>query len=190
MTIMIQKIMPNVLSGFRLVATPFLLYLAWEGHHNSFLVLLALSLMTDAFDGYIARRLDTTSEFGTRLDSLGDMATYLSVPLCAYWLWPEILKREVFFVLLVIVAYTMPLIAGYAKFRRFPSYHTWAAKSSAVLISIAVFMLFITDIAWPFRVAAVIQVLVACEEIAITLRLSELQSNVCSYWHVQKSLKH
>jgi CDP-diacylglycerol--glycerol-3-phosphate 3-phosphatidyltransferase len=41
-----------------------------------------------------------------------------------------------------------------------------------------------TDIAWPFRCAAVLLCLSACEEIAITLRLTELRSNVRSYWHV------
>ncbi len=181
---------PYLLSGFRLIAAPFLLYFAWTGRHNLFLALLAISLFTDSIDGFIARRLKTASEFGAKLDSWGDLATYLTVPLCAYWLWPDILKREAFFVLLVIAAFTFPLIAGFMKFRRLPSYHTWAAKTSAVLISAAAFILFITDIAWPFRVAAMVQAFVACEEIAITLRLSEIQSNVRSLWHVNKQNKN
>jgi CDP-diacylglycerol--glycerol-3-phosphate 3-phosphatidyltransferase len=175
---------PNLLSGFRLVAAPFLLYLAWTGHPKLFLALLAISLLSDSVDGFIARRLDDTSEFGTRLDSWGDLATYLTVPLCAWWLWPEILKREAFFVLLVVAAYVIPLMAGFAKFRRLPSYHTWGAKTGAVLMSVSVLVLFIADIAWPFRCAAIFQALVACEEVAITIRLSEPETNVPSYWHL------
>ena len=153
--------------------------------------MLAISLFTDSIDGYIACRLKTASELGTKLDSFGDLAIYLTVPLCAYWLWRDILKREAFFVLLVIAAFTFPLIAGLVKFRRLPSYHTWAAKTSAVLISVATFVLFMTDIVWPFRVAAIIQAFVACEEIAITLRLSEIQSNnVRSLWHINKHSKN
>jgi len=181
---------PNLLSGFRLIAAPFLLYFAWTGRHNLFLAMLVISLFTDSIDGFIARRLEVASEFGAKLDSLGDLVTYLTVPLCAYWLWPDILKREAFFVLLVIAAFTFPLIAGFVKFQRLPIYHTWAAKISAVLISAAAFILFITDISWPFRVAAILQAIVACEEIAITLRLSEIQSNVRSLWHVNKYLKN
>ncbi|MBW2327077.1 MAG: CDP-alcohol phosphatidyltransferase family protein, partial [Deltaproteobacteria bacterium] len=72
---------PNLLSGFRLFAAPFLLYLAWMGHPNLFLVLLALSLLSDSIDGFVARRLNEVSELGTKLDSWGDLAIYLTVPL-------------------------------------------------------------------------------------------------------------
>jgi len=183
---MTQKgaILPNFLSGFRLVAAPFLLYLAWTGRPHLFLALLAISLLSDAIDGLIARRLRRTSEFGTKLDSWGDLATYLTVPICAWWLWPEILRREAFFVGLVVAAYIVPLVAGFAKFRRLPSYHTRGAKIAAVVMSVGVFILFIFDIPWPFYCAAVLQALVACEEVAITLRLSEPQSNVPSFWHL------
>ena len=177
---------PNLLSGFRLIAAPFLLYLAWTGHPNMFLALLAIALLSDSIDGFIARKLKETSDFGTKLDSWGDLATYLTVPLCAWWLWPEILKREGFFVLTVVVAYTIPLIVAFVKFRRLPTYHTWAAKTAAVLMSVSVFLLFVSKVAWPFRCAAVVQALVACEEVAITLRLSELQGNVRSFWHVAR----
>jgi CDP-diacylglycerol--glycerol-3-phosphate 3-phosphatidyltransferase len=175
---------PNLLSGFRLIAAPFLLYLAWTGRPTLFLVLLSLSLLSDCVDGFIARKLENTSEFGTRLDSWGDLATYLTVPLCAWWLWPEILKREAPFVLLVVAAYVVPLVAGFVKFRRLPSYHTWGAKAGAVLMSVAVLILFVADMPWPFRCAAAAQAAVACEEIAITLRLSEPRTNVPSYWHL------
>ena len=177
---------PNVLSGFRLIAAPFLLYLARTGHPRLFLALLAVSLFSDSIDGFIARRLNKTSEFGTKLDSWGDLATYLTVPLCAWWLWPEILKREAFFVVLVVSAYVLPLVAGFVKFRRLPSYHTWAAKAAAVLMSIAFFILFIFDISRPFHCAAILQALVACEEIAMTLMLPEWHGNVPSFLHATR----
>lgn len=175
---------PNLLSGFRLIAAPFLLCLAWIGQPVLFLALLAISLLSDSVDGLIARRLDRASEFGTKLDSWGDLATYLTVPICAWWLWPEILRREALFVWLVVGAYVVPLVLGFVKFRRLPSYHTWAAKAAAIVMSIGVFILFIFDIPWPFYCAAIFQALTACEEVAITLRLSEPRTNVPSYWHL------
>ena len=180
---------PNLLSGFRLIAAPFLLGLAWMGYADLFLLLLSLSLFSDSVDGFIARRLNVTSELGTRLDSWGDLATYLTVPLCAWWLWPEILKREAFFVLVAVGAYVVPLLAGLMKFRRVPSYHAWAAKISAVLMSIAALVLFITEMAWPFRVAAIVQALEAIEEVLITIVLPAPQGNVHSLWHAGKIKK-
>lgn len=181
-----KKSIPNILSGFRIIAVPFLLYFAWTGYINLFLGLLIISLLSDAIDGYIARTLSLTSDIGTKLDSWGDMATYLSVPFCAWWLWPEILKKEAVYVFIVIGAYVIPIIAGLIKFRRIPSYHTWGAKIAAVIMSIAVFILFITEVSWPFRCAAVVQAIVACEEVSITIQLSKLQGNIQSLWHVKK----
>lgn len=177
---------PNLLSAFRLVAAPFLLYLAWTDRPGPFLALLALTLFSDAIDGFVARRLHATSELGTRLDSWGDLVTFLVIPLSAWWLWPEIIRRELLFVVLVLVAFVVPPIVGLVKFRRLTSYHTWSAKGVAVLMSMAIFLLFIADIAWPFRAASVLFCLSAWEEIAITLRLPELRSNVRSYWHIRQ----
>lgn len=177
---------PNILSGFRLIAAPFLLYLAWIGYQNYFLILLSISLLSDSVDGYVARRFNAATDIGSRLDSWGDLITYLTIPLCAWWLWPEILKREAFFVLLAIVAFILPLTAGVAKFHRIPSYHTWGAKTAAIVMSVSIFILLIADFPWPFRCAALFQIFVACEEVAITLRLTEIQSNVRSIWHIKK----
>ena len=66
--------LPNLFSIFRLVAAPFLIYIAWCGRHNFFLVLLAISLVTDAIDGFIARKMGVVSDLGAKLDSLGDLA--------------------------------------------------------------------------------------------------------------------
>ena len=177
---------PNLLSGFRLIAAPLMLYLSWMGCRITFLALLVLALLSDAIDGFIARRLNINSDIGAKLDSWGDLATYLTVPICIWWLWPEIVKQEALFVIIVLGAYIVPLIAGFARFRKLPSYHTWGAKISAVLMSIAVFTLLMTDISLPFRCAALVQALVACEEVAITLKLPELKSNVRSVWHVKQ----
>ena len=180
----IYKNIPNLLSSFRLVVVPFLLLIAWQGWPNLFLAFLAVSLLSDAIDGFIARKLKITSKTGAKLDSWGDFATYSTVALCAWWLWPEILQREAFFVVMGIVFFILPALAGSIKFKRLPCYHTWAAKIQAVLMCVALFTLFITDIAWPFRCAVILQYFVSIEEIAITLRLKEQRYNVRSFWHL------
>lgn len=178
---------PNILSVIRILSAPILLFLAWEGYRNAFIVLLLASLLSDAVDGYLARRYNVSSKLGTRLDSFGDMAIYLTVPICAWWLWPQILKQEALFVLIAIAAYLVPLIAGLIKFRKVPSYHTLGAKVAAVFMSIGILFLFLTEFTWIFRIAAIFQAVVACEEIWITIRLPVLQSNVKSIWHVSRN---
>ena len=53
-----EKTIPNVLSGIRIIAVPFLLYSSWMGYQNLFLGLLIISLLSDAIDGYVARKLN------------------------------------------------------------------------------------------------------------------------------------
>ena len=181
-----MKIIPNILSALRIIIAPILLYLAWFGHKKYFIIFLIISLLSDAIDGFIARKLELTTKAGAKLDSVGDMTTYLVVPLCAWWLWPEILKKEAPYVLIAVSAYIFPLIAGILKFHKIPSYHTYGAKTAAVVMSAGIFFLFLTDFTVVFRIAAIFQAIVAIEEIAITIQISEPKSNVKSIWHVKE----
>jgi CDP-diacylglycerol--glycerol-3-phosphate 3-phosphatidyltransferase len=119
---------PNVLSGLRLVSVPVLLALAWYHLPLAFLVLLLVSILTDALDGWIARRFDAVTQFGIRLDSVADFALYIAVPLGGWWLWPELLLREAPWIALIVLAYALPGALALFRFHRLASYHTWSAK--------------------------------------------------------------
>ena len=178
--------LPNLFSEFRIVAAPFMLLFAWYGLSNWFLALFAVALLSDAIDGYLARKLHQTSELGAHLDTIGDLTTLLILPLGVWWLWPDIFVRETQYILLALSAYLLPLLVGFLKFKHLPSYHTWASKTMVVLMSIAVFTLLLLDYPLLFRVFALVQILVGIEEIAITFSLCRLRSNVPSYWHARR----
>jgi CDP-diacylglycerol--glycerol-3-phosphate 3-phosphatidyltransferase len=131
--------------------------------------------------------MNAVTAAGAKLDSIGDLATYLVLPVCVWWLWPEIIQREAPYVVIAVVAYLLPLIAGIVKFRQIPSYHTYGAKAAAILMSTAMLLLFMTELNIVFRIATIFQVIVAIEEIAITIQLTELKSNVKSIWHLNAS---
>jgi CDP-diacylglycerol--glycerol-3-phosphate 3-phosphatidyltransferase len=174
---------PNLLSMVRLVVVPFEFWFAWNGERIPFLSLLGLALFTDSIDGAIARRLKQDSILGARLDSLGDMATYVSLPVCALWLWPDTMRQERFFVILGILSYVVPILAGLLRYRRVTSYHTWGAKLSAVLMGGAVLGMFLFDWRWPFRIFTPVAALAGLEEVLITLTLPFWSANVPSLWH-------
>jgi CDP-diacylglycerol--glycerol-3-phosphate 3-phosphatidyltransferase len=56
-------------------------------------------------------------------------------------------------------------------------------------MSVAALLLFVTEIAWPFRIAALVQALEAMEEILITVVLPAPQGNVHSLWHARRIKK-
>ncbi|MCX5835152.1 MAG: CDP-alcohol phosphatidyltransferase family protein [Deltaproteobacteria bacterium] len=178
--------LPNCLSIFRMVCAPVLLYLAWIGRADIFLVLLVLALLSDAIDGMIARKYKQETDLGAKLDSWGDFSIYMTVPLCTWWLWPDLIRQEAPFVAAVVASFAIPIFIGFLKYRRLTSYHTWAAKFSAAVLSVATLVMLLFDITWPFEIATVVLALSALEEIAITTTLSEWQSNVRSVWHARK----
>src|SRR5688572_28703626 len=109
--------LPNALSALRLVCVPVLLLLAWHGALALFLVGFALGLASDVLDGVLARRLGQVSDFGARLDQWGDFALWLSLPLAAWWLWPEIIRREAAYVVVALVCMLLPTAIAYLKYR-------------------------------------------------------------------------
>ncbi|MBU1405465.1 MAG: CDP-alcohol phosphatidyltransferase family protein [Proteobacteria bacterium] len=174
---------PNLLSILRILLAPLLLVAAARGLPGLFLFLFILSLVSDALDGFLARRLNQVSEWGAQLDSWGDLATYFAAPLGVWLLWPALVRQELTFILLGLGSFLLPVLLGFYKFRRLTSYHTRAARFAAVLLGIAVPLLLVGGPSWPFRFAILLFLLAELEEVAITLRLKHWQANIPSFWH-------
>jgi len=178
--------LPNLLSAFRIVSVPFLLALAWHGATTPFLLLFGLGLLSDVLDGPLARHLGCATAFGARLDQWGDFALWLALPIGAWWGWHETVVRELPYVAVAVVAMILPTAIAYAKYRAVPGYHTWSVKVGAAGMGVAVALLLIFDIAWPFRVAALFQVVCAVDELGITLLLSDCHHDVPSVFHAAR----
>ncbi len=174
---------PNGLSALRIAFVPVLLLLAWHGSVAPFVIVFAFGLATDVLDGVLARRLGQVTDFGARLDQWGDFALWLSLPLAAWWLWPEIIAREAPYVALALTCMVVPTAIAYAKYRAVPGYHTWSVKLGSVAMGISVPLLLLFDFAWPFRVAALWQVVCAIDELAITWLLAQCHNDVSTAFH-------
>jgi CDP-diacylglycerol--glycerol-3-phosphate 3-phosphatidyltransferase len=177
---------PNALSAFRIASVPLLLGLAFQGAQHAFLVLFALGLLSDALDGPLARRLGQAAPFGARLDQWGDFALWASLPLAAWWLWPEIIRRETWYVVLAVSCMVLPTAIAFLKYRAVPGYHTWSVKLGAIAMGIAVPLLLLFDVGWPFRVAALFQLACAADELGITLLSPECRNDVPSVFHAAR----
>jgi CDP-diacylglycerol--glycerol-3-phosphate 3-phosphatidyltransferase len=178
--------LPNLLTGFRFVAAPVLLWLAWHDYPIAFMGLLAICFVTDLLDGMVARLTGQVSQFGATLDSWADAVTYLTITLCCWWLWPDVMSRELLYVGLMVGSCLLPGLVAVVKFGHITSYHTWGVKIAAAAMGLTLYVLFLGGPPWPFRVAAVICFLAAIEEIAITWLLPKPESNLRSVWDVLK----
>jgi len=177
---------PDLLSGFRIASAPALLALAWYGATGAFLALFSLALASDVLDGALARRWGQESERGARLDQWGDFALWTAFPLAAWWLWPEVVRREAAHVALAIACLLLPTAVAYARYRAVPGYHTWCAKLDSLLMAIGVPLLLLFDVAGPFRAAALFLVVCAVDELAITWLLPDCRHDVPSALHAAR----
>ena len=175
---------PDKISVFRMALAPVLLLLAWFQQGRVFLILLALAYISDAVDGPIARRTGQQSALGPRLDTWADVPIYLCVPLCAWWLWPELFMQEALYFIFIIASIVFPLLAGLFKFRRTTSYHTWLTEAAAVCAAVSTILLFTGVSPWPFRVSSFLCMLAGFEEILITIFLRKPTSDIHSLWYV------
>ena len=171
---------PNLLSLLRLILVPILITLAVYGQAELFLLLLAVSLVSDVLDGYMARKLQQTSELGARLDSWGDILTYGAMISALYLIWPAIFSAQAGFLLAAMLSFILPLLLALSRFGSYPSYHTIGAKVTAILMAPAYYLLILWDTELFFRAVILLRVLVAVEEIAITFALKRPKSNVDS----------
>ena len=110
---MISKNLPNILSIFRIMMSPF--FILFMVQDEPYFLLLSLLLIfvvsiTDFFDGYYARKYNLVTEIGKYLDPIADKVFVLTVFFTLYfildndifplWMVVLILLRDVFVTIL------------------------------------------------------------------------------------------
>ena len=74
--------LPNILSFFRLLLIPGIVYAYDQRAYGWAVFLLILSGVTDVVDGWIARTFHLVSDFGKALDPIADKLTQVALLLC------------------------------------------------------------------------------------------------------------
>ena len=105
--------LPNALTIFRVILTPIFIYLLFNSsmYSNLYaLIIFILASVTDAFDGYYARKYNIETEFGNFLDPLADkilvssaFISFYLLDLIKLWMVVVILSRDFFITCLRIV---------------------------------------------------------------------------------------
>ena len=175
--------MPNLLSALRIALMPAVLMTAVGGSRRWFAGLLVVALLTDALDGFLARRLRAQSELGRKLDSWADYLTMITGIAGIAILWPAIMQRELAWVTTGLVAFFAVVIYGFVRLGRAPCYHTWASKVLAVSCGLSMIPLLAEWSAMPFHVAMALLVACGVEELAIALLVPQHTGEVPTVWH-------
>lgn len=180
--------LPNLISLYRLVSFPFLLYLIYIENESLFALLLCINLISDIIDGLIARTFKLQTEFGARLDSIADWGTYILAFLGIYQFKMEEHQADFWLLYVFIGLIIFYNIFSFIKFRRLPSLHMFSAKIGGYLQGIYFFSLFAFGFYPPiFYLAMIWGWVSSIEEIIILIYLKKLRSNVKGLYWVLKS---
>jgi CDP-diacylglycerol--glycerol-3-phosphate 3-phosphatidyltransferase len=170
--------LPNALGVVRLAGAPVACAAAWEQVPLAFGAVVIVMLLTDLFDGRLARAWKQQTALGALIDSVADAAMYASIALGMCWLYPEAMRAEAAWIGAAIGSYALSVIASLIRFGRWPSYHTLAAKTGWLTVGVGVLALLAGGPVWPLRLAMVCVTLTNLEATAITCVLRRRLDNV------------
>ena len=134
--------------------------------------------LSDALDGWVARKTGTVSEFGARLDSIADICFFgvlmLKLLPTVHNEMPEGIWYGVCAVLAVRVA---AYAVGALRYRRFAPLHTWLNKLTGGAIFILPYALVFAYGTGYLRAVCALALLAAAEELAMNIRFKEYRAD-------------
>ena len=171
-----------------MIAVPFLVLLIVYQRLDWFKWLLALSFLTDIVDGYLARKYQVTSVMGSKIDSIADDLTIVVAIAGVFIYKPEFLKHEMTIIIIVFAVFIMQTIIAFIRYGKMTSFHTYAAKTAAMLQGVFLLLLFFLPepVYILFYVTIIVSVIELLEEIILVFMLPNWETNVKGLWWVIK----
>ena len=183
----LKRRLPLALTLLRLALAPLMLALSGRPHPVLFGLILTAAMLSDIFDGVLARKLGLATAFLRRLDSAADIVFYLAVGVALWRLRPEAVRAHGGLLIAVIGLELLRLVCDRFKYGRKSSYHLWSAKAwglalfmgSLMLLSFRGGSVWFALMLWP----GVVENL---EGLAVTLLLPDWTHDVPTVLHAMR----
>lgn len=169
----------NILTVFRILIAPVLLILLFK-EMAAFKWLLLSAFITDALDGFLARRWKVTTKLGARLDSLADDILFVVSLIAVLYYQSVFLSGHMVAIGCLIFTYMIKILVLWCKHYRFISaMHTYMSKTAAFLQAIFfLHCIFFQPNNFLFHTTVIITMIAITEETIIILAFRELKQNV------------
>jgi phosphatidylglycerophosphate synthase len=175
---------PNALSFYRILVFPLILIFLITGNERMFAIFLCINLITDFLDGIIARTFHLVTNLGARLDSLGDIGTYILAFTGIFRFKTADLAQHGWILYIFTFMYIMDMIIHFYRFHIFSSFHLYSFKTTGYLHGILFFLWFFVGF-FPgyYYFSMGFGILAESEALIIMMILNERRSNVKGlYW--------
>lgn len=153
--------MANFITGIRIVLS--IAILLCPALSSSFYVIYIISGLTDMIDGTVARKTNTASEFGAKLDTIADFTFVMA---CLIKLLPVMtIPRWLYiWVAVIFLIKVINVISGFASKKEFVAAHTLMNKVTGALLFILPLTLPVIELQYSAVVVCLIASFAAVQE--------------------------
>lgn len=176
--------LPNILSLSRIVLLPVLFMFLYSGNSHLFLGAYILVGSTDFWDGFLARRLGLISSLGKTLDSIADLFFYISSAYFLYFLFPEIILANKYYLMVFFSLLGLSFIISGFLFRKPVMMHTSLLRFNGVLVYLVVIFSFWFNTTFLVRAAILSYLAGFSEEILIFIFFGNVDPDTKSIFHL------
>lgn len=175
---------PFALVGIRFAIAPLLLLDALDHQTGAaFVIGYVIAVLSDIFDGVIARQLGGSTAQLRQADSWADICLYLCIAISTWLVFPQAILDFKIPLLIAIVAQFTLFTISLIKFKKFPSFHTYTAKVWGLTLLVATVGLFGFNYDRTLWFSIALCLINSIEEIVMTILLSEWQCDALSLFH-------
>jgi len=147
-------------------------------------ILLSIGLLTDVFDGIIARQLNISTQNLRRLDSTADQVFFICVAVATYIQYPLFFSDNFIKLLILFSVEVSIYIVCFLKFKKEIATHSIGAKIWTLLLFSTIIQIMLQgDSNTLFNICFWIGIVTRLEIIAIVLALKQWTNDVPSLYH-------
>jgi phosphatidylglycerophosphate synthase len=182
-----MKKIPILLILFRFILAPIILLLAYflrDKASIAIIILMYLGLISDIFDGIIARNMGISSAKLRRLDSQTDMIFWVCIGISSYFIFPEVIIANKISIIIIFGMEALCYIISLVKFGKETCTHAFLAKMWGLSLLVAFTVLIGFQYAGiPFYAAIALGYISHIDRILITLILPKWTHDIPSSYH-------
>lgn len=177
---------PYLLIFFRFLLAPAVVvisYLMGEQAAYIVLVMMFLGLLSDIFDGIIARKMKIDTELMRRLDSQTDLVFWLCIAWSCYLIYPHLIKENLIGVIALVLMEAMCYATSLIKFRKETCTHAFVSKMwGLTLLATFTSMLGFGYGGWVLKTCIILGLISQLDVILIILILPKWAHDVPSFY--------
>lgn len=177
---------PNLLTYSRLLGLPFLYLFVILDYDIAFLIGFILIGSTDAFDGYLARKLNQVSDHGKMMDSIADVFFYVSSAYFYHALFPQYLEPNNVLLITFFSIFALSFIISGILLKKPIMMHTSLLRYNAINLYLLVIVSFFLNATVYVAITLIIYIIAFIEEIGIFIFYGQVDPDTKTIFSLRK----